>query len=103
MVALLLNCSAVDQRDVILFFFLWSEKVKTSETYNRTSAQYGEHGEDKENVLSLHNNMCPCYMAATVQAIRQLKSELLPHLPYIPDLAPSDYFMFGPLKEALCG
>jgi len=42
-------------------------------------------------------------MAATVQAIRQLKSELLPHLPYIPDLAPSDYFMFGPLKEALCG
>jgi hypothetical protein len=66
-------------------------------------AQYGEHSRDQKNVLLLHNNTCPCYVAATVQAIRQLKFELLPHLPYSPDIAPSDYFMFGPLKEALCG
>jgi hypothetical protein len=27
----------------------------------------------------------------------------LPHLPYSPDLTPSDYHMFGPLKEAMGG
>jgi len=36
-----------------------------------------------------------CY----VEAIRQLKFELLPHPQYIPALAPSDYHMFGPLKK----
>jgi len=38
-------------------------------------------------------------MAATIEAIRQLKFELLPHPSHSPDLAPSDCHMFGPLKE----
>jgi hypothetical protein len=39
--------------------------------------------------LLLHNNACPHSVAATVEAIRQLKFELLPPI-----------HMFGPLKEA---
>ena len=100
MVALLSNCSAVDQRDVILFCDL---ELKHSKTYNRMLSQYGEHGMDQKKVLLLHNNTHPCYVSATVQAIGQLNLELLPHIPYSPDLAPSDYFMFGRLEEALCG
>ena len=98
---LLLNCSAVDQRDVICF--LWSEGVKTSEIYKRMLAQYGEYCRTKKNVLLLHNNTCPCHMTAIVQATRQIKFELLPHFPYCQGQAPSDYFIFWPLKEALCG
>ena len=41
------------------------------------------------------------HSAATV--VRQLKFELLPNPLYSPDLAPSDYHMFGPLNKALHG
>ena len=36
----------------------------------------------------------------TVVTITDLHFECLPHQPYSPDLAPSDFHMFGPLKEA---
>jgi len=52
-------------------------------------------------VLLLHDNTLPHFMACTIEAIRQLKFELLPLPPHSPDLAPSDYHVFGPLKEAL--
>jgi histone-lysine N-methyltransferase SETMAR len=32
-----------------------------------------------------------------------MKFEVLPHPPYSPDLAPSDFHLFGPLKESLQG
>ncbi|MBZ5798063.1 hypothetical protein K8353_49450, partial [Burkholderia contaminans] len=35
--------------------------------------------------------------------IHQLGYELLPHSPYSPDLAPSDYFLFPNLKKWLGG
>ena len=53
-------------------------------------------------VLLLLDNSFPHFMAATIEAITQLKCELLPQPPHSPDLAPSDYHRFGPLKEALC-
>ncbi|CAK9827626.1 Mariner Mos1 transposase [Anthophora retusa] len=39
----------------------------------------------------------------TQECIRKLGWEILPHPPYSPDLAPSDFHMFGPLKVALRG
>ena len=35
--------------------------------------------------------------------INDLKFELMPHPPYSPDLAPSDYFLFPNLKKWLGG
>ena len=35
--------------------------------------------------------------------IRQIGWQLLPHPAYSPDLAPSDYHLFGPMKEPLRG
>ena len=35
--------------------------------------------------------------------INELKFKLLPHAPYSPDLAPSDYFLFPILKKWLGG
>jgi histone-lysine N-methyltransferase SETMAR len=32
-----------------------------------------------------------------------MKFEVLPHPPYSPDLVPSDFHLFGPLKESLRG
>jgi hypothetical protein len=35
--------------------------------------------------------------------LHELGYELLPHLPYSPDLAPSDFFLFANLKRMLDG
>jgi hypothetical protein len=38
-----------------------------------------------------------------MDTIQKLKWNVLPHPPYIPELAPSDYHLFGPAKEHLGG
>jgi histone-lysine N-methyltransferase SETMAR len=50
----------------------------------------------------LHNDNARPYTAQTTpERIQELQWELLEHLPYIPDLAPSDFHLFGPLKTTL--
>jgi hypothetical protein len=54
-------------------------------------------------VLLQHDNARPHTARTTVATITDLHFECLPHPPYSPDLAPSDFHMFGPLKEAMGG
>ena len=39
----------------------------------------------------------------TQETVEHLGLEVLPHPPYSPDLAPSDYHLFGPMKKMLTG
>jgi len=55
-----------------------------------------------KRVLLLHNAH-PHMAAYTVDALCDLKFEVLKHPPYSPDLAPSDFHLFGPMKEHLRG
>ena len=50
-----------------------------------------------------HDNARPHTARTTVATITDLHFECLPHPPYSPDLAPSDFHMFGPPKEAMGG
>ena len=52
-----------------------------------------------KKVLLLHDNTCP----HTVDTLCALKFEVLKHPPYSLDLAPSDFNLFGPMKEHLRG
>ena len=54
-------------------------------------------------VCLLHDNARPHTAKATVSTIEELRFECIPHPPYSPDLAPSDFHVFGPLKGALTG
>ena len=49
----------------------------------------------------LHDNARPHTAAHTMDTICALKFEVLKHPPYSPDLAPSDFHLFGPMKEHL--
>jgi histone-lysine N-methyltransferase SETMAR len=61
------------------------------------------HGLLSSGVLLQHDNMHPHTACATAKKIMDLRLECIPHPAYSPDLTPSDYHVFGPLKEALGG
>ena len=57
----------------------------------------------KKKVLFYQNN-APCHKSiAKIAKLHELHFELLPHPPYSPDLAPSDYYLFVDIKRMLQG
>jgi len=60
-------------------------------------------GRQSTGVSLQHDNARPHAARSTVATIQDLSFERLPHPPYSPDLAPSDFHVFGPLKEAMGG
>ena len=58
----------------------------------------------KKKKVLFHQDNALCYKSITTMAkLYELHFELLPHPPYIPDLAPSDYWLFADLKRILQG
>ena len=55
-------------------------------------------GHQSEEVILHHDNARLHIAAQTVQTTNEQGWELLPHPSYSPDLAPSDFYLFGPLK-----
>ena len=56
-----------------------------------------------KGVLLLHDNARPHSANQTTATLRSFKWEVLQHPPYSPDLTPSDFHLFGPLKHHLSG
>ena len=98
-----------DERGVILEHYMPRGNIVTSATY----ADLKNHlrpvikskwcGLLSTGVLLQHDNSQPHTAHSTVATIHDLSFKCLPHLPYWPDLAPSDSHIFGPLKEAMGG
>jgi [histone H3]-lysine36 N-dimethyltransferase SETMAR len=56
---------------------------------------------NRKGVLILQDNARPHVSKETRQKMEQLKWELLPHPPYSPDIAPSDFHLFQSLSHHL--
>lgn len=56
---------------------------------------------NRKKVLLLHDNARPHTAIIVQQKIQSLDWELLPHPPYSPDIAPSDYYLFRSLQNNL--
>ena len=54
-------------------------------------------------VCLLHENAKPHTAAATLSIIQELRFESIPHLPYSPDVAPTDFHVFDPFNDAMSG
>ena len=60
-------------------------------------------GQLRDGVVLLHDNATPHTANLTQQWLQRFGWETLPHPPHSPDLAPSDFHLFGPLKRHLSG
>ena len=60
-------------------------------------------GKLSKEILLLHDNARPHPAAHTLETLKQLKWEAVEYPAYSPDLAPSDFHLFRPLKNALRG
>lgn len=69
----------------------------------REATKRGRRGKLTRGILLQQDNAPPHTSATTMEVIRDLGFQLVPHPPYSPDLAPSDYWLFGPLKQHLRG
>ena len=57
----------------------------------------------KKKVIFLQDNASAHTSTIAMAKFHELRYELLPHPPYSPDLAPSDFFLFPNLKKWLAG
>jgi histone-lysine N-methyltransferase SETMAR len=56
-----------------------------------------------KDVLLLRDNARPHTSLRTHEAIAKMRWTILPHPAHSPDLALTDYHLFGPVTDALCG
>jgi histone-lysine N-methyltransferase SETMAR len=95
-----------DEQGVILEHYMPQGNTITSASYSnmlknhlRPAIRSKRRGRLTTVVILQHDNARPHTARATVATITDLHFDTLPHLPYSPDLAPSDYHMFGPPKR----
>lgn len=69
----------------------------------RQSIRKKRPGMISRGVVLLHDNATPHTATATREWLNRYKWETLEHPPHSPDLAPSDFHLFGPLKKHLSG
>ncbi|GBP05812.1 Mariner Mos1 transposase [Eumeta japonica] len=54
-----------------------------------------------DKIILLQDNALPCVTAPVKNYLKTLDWEVLPHPPYSPDIAPSDYHLFRSMAHAL--
>ena len=96
-----------DACGVLLVEFLQKGQTINSACYQATlmklAAAIRRKRPNLQNVILHHDNARPHTAHATTDLIAAKGWTVLPHPPYSPDLAPSDFFLFGPLKDNLRG
>ena len=99
-----------DERGVILEHYMPRGNTVTSATYAdliknhlRPAINSKRRGLLSTGGLLQNDNARPHAARSTVATIQHLSFECLPHPPYSPHLAPSDFHVFGALKEAMGG
>jgi len=95
-----------DAEGLILAKFLEPGQTITAARYVQTLHKLRFALRDKHpgrNIIIVHDNACPHTAHLTSEAIAKMGWEVLPHPSYSPDLAPSDYHLFGFVKDQLRG
>ncbi|XP_071088847.1 histone-lysine N-methyltransferase SETMAR-like [Haliotis cracherodii] len=98
-----------DTKGVLLIDYLPRGQTITGEYYYdlldrlRTAILAKRRGKITKGVLLQHDNARVHICRLAVAAVKRNGFKVLPHPPYSPDLAPSNYFLFPNLKKELRG
>ena len=97
-----------DRKGVIHVEFLERGETVNSDRYIETLTKlrnriYRVGNEKKETFVLQHDNARPHTSMKTTSTLAKFGWTVLPHPPYSPDLAPSDFHLLGPLKDGLRG
>ena len=98
-----------DSEGILLIQWLPQGRTINSQYYCEVLSDLREaikkerRGKLTRGVLLLHDNARPHTSRETQAKIQELGFIQLPHPPYSPDLAPSDYWLFGAMKKELRG
>lgn len=98
-----------DEEGIILLKWLPRGRTINSHYYCqiltelKAAIQKDRPGKWERGVLLQHDNARPHTSAETVAATRELGFQVIPHPAYSPDLAPSDFWLFGEMKKNLRG
>lgn len=98
-----------DSKGIIHIDYLPKGQTITGEYYCNVLEQFDKNLKEKRPHLArkkvlFHHDNAPAHSSAIATAkLVELRYELLPHPPYSPDLAPSDFFLFPNLKKWLGG
>ena len=98
-----------DSVGVILVDFMSKGATISSDVYIdtlkklKTRIQNVQPTLEMSKVLLQHDNARPHTSLKTCKVISSFGWTTISHLPYLPDLALSDFHLFGPLKESLRG
>jgi len=98
-----------DSKGILLTRYMPKGTTINSETYCqilkdlRASLYRKRPGLKAETVFLIHDNARPHTSALTQNLLTQFKWEIFKHPPYSPDCAPSDFWLFPKLKQALGG
>jgi len=95
-----------DKEGCILIEFLEPGKTINAAHYVQTLLKLYRALRDKRprrKVILQHSNTRPHTALLTLEKIENMRWEVLPHPPYSPGLAPSDYHHFGFVKNQMRG
>ena len=95
-----------DAEGCILIEFLEPGKTINAARYVQTLLMLRRALRDKQpgrKVILQHDNVRPHTARLTYEKIEKMGWEVLPHTPYSPDLAPSNYHLFGFVKNQMRG
>lgn len=98
-----------DSKGPLLVDFMPPKSTITGQYYSdlltklREAIMEKRRGKVTRGVLLLHDNAPPHKSTIAQEKLRELKFEQLPHPPYSPDLAPSDFHVFPKMKMDLKG
>lgn len=105
----LMLCIWWDQHGVIYFELLQPNETINGERYQQQLMQLSralkvarpQYAERHDKVIFQHDNARPHVAKVVKETLTALRWDVLPHPPYSPDIAPSDYHLFRSMSHGL--
>lgn len=107
--AKIMLCIWWDQLGVVYYELLQPNEKITGEVYRRQLMRLSralkekrpQYADRHDKVILLHDNARPHIAVPVKNYLKTLKWDVLPHPPYSPDIAPSDYYLFRSMEHSL--